>query len=161
MADTYPQELKRLAKTFRELNIQLLGFLLVAIGFIFTSDTVMTNPDLYWVTSGLSFTFILWVVSLTQFFGIEFHRKEGKSLHEALFRTLRAGNVGFGLGLMTLSGSLTYLTVYIAFFFQTEGLFYKPLAMFLIILTAAIAFSGVGWFYFQSIKTPRPMESNK
>lgn len=152
MSDTYEQYLKALARSFKNLNIQLLGFLLLGIGFIFTSDVIMTNSELSNVTLGLSAAFIMWCVSLLVFFSVE-HRLEKKyKPHLGRYPSLQFGSLFFALGFLFLIYSITFLTTYIAYAWQLQELFSRGSSK-IVSYIAAFAILLVYWF---AIKIPPP-----
>ncbi len=153
MSDTYEQTIKELAKSLKTLNVQLFSFLLVAFGFLFTSNTLMDNDDLYWVTVGLAWIIYLWAASLIYFLTIEFSQPETKSPQE-LFKRMRLGNMLFGIGLVVLVGVLVHLAMYIAFNFQIEEPYSGYSMIEFIIVSIIIIFLGV--LYFTEFKIPRP-----
>ena len=110
MAETYKQHLKALANSFKTLNVQLMGFLLVALEFLFTSDNIMANVDLYWVTGGLAWTVYLWAALLIHFLTIKFSQPETKP-PQKLFNNMRWGNRFFGAGLVVLVAVLVYIAL--------------------------------------------------
>ena len=55
---------------FKDLNVQLFGFLLIAIAFIITGK-LFNDKNMFIATVGMSGTIFLWIISLIQFFGAE------------------------------------------------------------------------------------------
>ena len=159
MDDPYEQHLKDLAKSFKNLNVQLLGFLLVAMGFIFTSETILTTPHLWLTTFGLALSFFMWAFALIGFFAIEFYQQGTKISNEELFRKLEGAKNFFGIGFVLLNMSLFYLTTYVVYFLQEEyPERYTIWAPGLLAVGLAILF---GWGFFRHLRLPPlPEDSN-
>ena len=156
MSNTYEQIIKELAKSLKSLNVQLYSFLLVTFGFLFSSNTLMENNDLYWVTAGLAITILMWTVSLIYFLSVEYSYLEKKSPND-LFNNTRFGYVIFGIGLAVLVGSLLYFAFYIAFTFQLP----VQLSGFSQFDSITVLFITlfIGVTYFVLIRIPRPPDS--
>ncbi len=154
MDKIYEQNLKNFADTFRNLNIQLLGFILVAIGFLLASDVLMVDPALYMVAGGMFFTIEFWILSLIAFFSIKSYLLETNPDYQVIYKTLNDGKRMFGWGLLSLSFGLTYFVAYIAFFFQL-GLS-KYYAVFISLILAGSAIYQIWGEYQGRIKIIQP-----
>ena len=100
-------------------------------------------------TVGLSFAFFLWIGSLVYFSSLELYScKKGASLDRS-YNAWIHGLKAFGVGLICLSGSLTYLTMYIALFLQLGAPSFSSL-MWLVLISLLVA-STIGIIYWREI----------
>ena len=152
--DDYEQHLRTVTKSFKNMNIQLLGFLLVAMGFIFSSEILLTQYYLFFATYGLILTIYMWIASLIFFISADLHLKT--KANQDIFDSTNFGRKLFGIGLLSLSWSLIYLASYVAFYLQVESVI-KVAVIFASILASVLTII-VGFFYYSEVKIPRPEE---